>query len=49
MQLGDQVEHAVVLLSIPRVAGIELVAENKSQAVIFFHGYGCFLMTQANG
>jgi hypothetical protein len=43
MQLCYEVEYAVVLRSIPRVAGIQLVAENKSQAVIFFHRCGCFL------
>ena len=43
IQLGDKVEHAIVLNFIPRVAGIQLIAENKPQAVVFFHGFGCFL------
>ncbi len=44
VQLGDDIEHALILLLIPRMMGIELVTENKPKAVIGFHGHGCFLI-----
>jgi hypothetical protein len=37
MKFSEQIDNTMVLLLIPAMIGVELIAEDKSQCVKFFH------------